>query len=125
MENKLILFNLLILLHTQIFTCNGVPVFESTSLGNKGMEVMVKRSCIGNKGLCLWENVMESEMEMDSEINKRVLLMQPKKYISYQSLKKDFVPCTTPGAPYYNCHQVGNANPYHRGCEMISECRGK
>ncbi|EXB73681.1 hypothetical protein L484_026842 [Morus notabilis] len=79
---------------------------------------MEKRVCSSSKiGDCLTEMEM-----MDSEISRRLLAMQ-KKYISYETLKRDMVPCGRPGAPYYNCH-VGPANPYSRGCEVITGCRG-
>ncbi|KAI3926131.1 hypothetical protein MKW98_028267 [Papaver atlanticum] len=89
---------------------------------------MVKKACIGNRGLCFWEsgyegkrNIEESEeMEMDSEISRRVLMMQ-KKFISYETLKKDVIPCAQPGASYYNCHGH-EANPYNRGCEVTTGC---
>ncbi|KAF5199764.1 Ralf-like [Thalictrum thalictroides] len=88
---------------------------------------MVKKACTGKKGLCFWETKkgMEDdiEMEMDSEINRRVLYQQ-KKYISYETLNREVVPCDRPGAPYYDCHHVGQANPYSRGCEVITRCKG-
>ncbi|XP_039123560.1 protein RALF-like 22 [Dioscorea cayenensis subsp. rotundata] len=64
-------------------------------------------------------------MEMDSEINKRMLYgIEEKRYISYGALKNEAVPCSTPGAPYYNCHGGGSnpANTYSRGCEIITRC---
>ncbi|XP_020227287.1 protein RALF-like 24 [Cajanus cajan] len=76
--------------------------------------VMTKRVCTKSIGECLMES------EMDSESNRRVLAMQ-KKYISYDTLKRDMVPCDRPGASYYNCHAM-RANPYSRGCEVITAC---
>ncbi|KAM0940917.1 putative rapid ALkalinization Factor [Dioscorea sansibarensis] len=73
-------------------------------------------------GSCIWDTE-ELNMEMDSEINKRMLSMTLKKrYISYEALKSNVVPCTRPGAPYYNCHGVSRANPYTRGCGIITRC---
>lgn len=100
---------------------NGVSVLDLNSLKMGEIERMEKRVCSSNKiGDCL--AVMETEMEMDSEINRRVLTMR-KKFISYETLRRDMIPCARAGAPYYNCH-VGPANPYSRGCEVISGCRG-
>lgn len=48
--------------------------------------------------------------------------MMGKRYISYETLKRDLVPCGTPGASYYNCKGKGVANPYNRGCEIITRC---
>ncbi|XP_077252598.1 rapid alkalinization factor-like [Tasmannia lanceolata] len=98
----------------------GLYVFEPNSWKKSEMKVMVKRACNVNMGgECLWEE--EMEIEMDSEINRRLLDSQ-KKYISYESLKKDEVPCSRPGASYYNCHGLSKANPYTRGCEFITGC---
>lgn len=61
-----------------------------------------------------------TDLEMDSETNRRILAVQ-KKFISYETLKRDMVPCGTPGASYYNCNSR-QANPYNRGCEVITMC---
>ncbi|KAJ0988922.1 hypothetical protein J5N97_007278 [Dioscorea zingiberensis] len=67
---------------------------------------------------------MEMEMEMDSEINRRMLWgIEENKYISYGALRGETVPCSTPGAPYYNCHGGSRpVNRYTRGCEVITRC---
>ncbi|KAE8770308.1 protein RALF-like 22 [Hordeum vulgare] len=44
-------------------------------------------------------------------------------YISYSALMRDSVPCSVPGASYYNCHPGAVANPYSRGCSAITQCR--
>ncbi|KAF2288981.1 hypothetical protein GH714_023226 [Hevea brasiliensis] len=87
-----------------------------TSLENTDIDVMVRRGCTQKIGDC------SEEPQMESEISRRVLVMQ-KKYISYETLKRDMVPCTKPGASYYDCH-AAEANPYSRGCEVITRCRG-
>ncbi|PHT98149.1 Protein RALF-like 31 [Capsicum chinense] len=92
--------------------CNGVSVFDLNSVKDCNFDVMGKRGCV--------EKVDQEDM-MDSESNRRVLLMQ-KKYISYETLKRDLVPCNTPGASYYNCRAPGEANTYNRGCEIITRC---
>lgn len=79
---------------------------------------MVRRVCAGKIGEC---PELAAEEEMDSESNRRVLVMR-KRYISYETLKRDLVPCGTPGASYYNCRGNGVANPYNRGCEIITRC---
>ncbi|CAK9178236.1 unnamed protein product [Ilex paraguariensis] len=65
------------------------------------------------------EEMVAEEEEMDSEINRRVLMMQ-KRYISYDTLKRDMIPCNRPGVSYYNCKNAGEANSYNRGCEVIT-----
>ena len=45
-------------------------------------------------------------------------------FISYAALSRDSVPCSLPGASYYNCRPGAEANPYSRGCSTITQCRG-
>ncbi|XP_062104509.1 protein RALF-like 24 [Humulus lupulus] len=112
----ILLYLALILIQTQFSVSNGVTVLDLNSLKMNEIDRMHQRVCSQKKvGDCL------GDLEMDSEINRRVLAMQ-KRYISYETLKRDMIPCGRPGAPYYNCH-VGPANPYSRGCEVISGCR--
>ncbi|ONK77939.1 uncharacterized protein A4U43_C02F12520 [Asparagus officinalis] len=66
---------------------------------------------------CSGENVGEC-LEMSS---KRILWAATtvsgggkKRYISYETLRRDNVPCNRPGMPYYNCHALPKANPYTR-----------
>ncbi|KAL6293491.1 hypothetical protein ACE6H2_001633 [Prunus campanulata] len=106
----------LLLIHTHFSICNGVSAFDLNSLKGSGIDGMVRagRACNQKIGDCL------TEPEMESETSRRVLAMQ-KKYISYETLRRDLVPCGKPGASYYNCHAVA-ANPYNRGCEVITGC---
>ena len=67
------------------------------------------------------ECIGAEEEEMDSEINRRILATT--KYISYQSLKRNSVPCSRRGASYYNCQNGAQANPYSRVCSKIARCR--
>ncbi|XP_020252238.1 rapid alkalinization factor-like [Asparagus officinalis] len=74
---------------------------------------------------CSRENVGEC-LEMSS---KRILWAATavggggkKRYISYEALRRDNVPCNRPGMPYYNCHALPKANPYTRGCSVITGC---
>ncbi|CAM0873151.1 unnamed protein product [Alopecurus aequalis] len=48
----------------------------------------------------------------------------PTQYICYAALRRDSVPCSVPGASYYNCEPGAAANPYTRGCSAITQCRG-
>ncbi|ESW12554.1 hypothetical protein PHAVU_008G122900 [Phaseolus vulgaris] len=63
----------------------------------------------------------ELELEMDSEINRRILASS--NYISYQAIQRGTVPCSLAGASYYNCKPGAEANPYQRGCSAITRCR--
>lgn len=51
-------------------------------------------------------------------------LLPTAEYISYGALMRDSVPCSIPGASYYNCQPGAEANPYTRGCSEITQCRG-
>ncbi|CAL9222087.1 unnamed protein product [Arabidopsis halleri] len=62
----------------------------------------------------------EGEEMMPSEISRRVMMMR-KQYISYETLRRDMVPCQKPGASYYACRS-GQANAYNRGCSVITRC---
>lgn len=74
-------------------------------------------TCRGSIAECMSGN----EFEMDSESNRRILATT--KYISYESLKRNTVPCSRRGASYYNCQPGAEANPYTRGCSAITHCR--
>ncbi|KAK2973615.1 hypothetical protein RJ640_027525 [Escallonia rubra] len=113
-----ILFLSLLFLHTHIKICDGFSFFDLNSPGTYELDLMAKRVCAGKIGECA---AMAEAEEMDSESNRRALLMT-RKYISYETLKRDIVPCGTPGASYYNCKPSGQANPYNRGCEVITRC---
>ncbi|XP_073007438.1 rapid alkalinization factor-like [Typha latifolia] len=83
-------------------------------------EMLVNMGCGGKVGDCL---LLEEGLEMGSEANRRMVLWATeKRYISYESLKGEVVPCTKPGVPYYNCRALPRANPYSRGCEIITAC---
>merc|ERR1712137_1308680 len=45
-----------------------------------------------------------------------------RRYISYDALKKNNVPCSQRGRSYYNCNRNTRANPYNRGCTYITHC---
>ncbi|KAK7280834.1 hypothetical protein RIF29_08355 [Crotalaria pallida] len=114
---------LYVLLHTLFIICNGLSYMDLNLLKHSEVNnVMTRRICTKSIGECLsFAEPMEMEM-MDSESNRRMLAMQ-RRYISYETLKRDMVPCDRAGASYYNCH-ARQANPYNRGCEVITGCRG-
>ncbi|KAJ8449671.1 hypothetical protein Cgig2_001327 [Carnegiea gigantea] len=82
------------------------------------IDAMGTRVCDGNVGSC----AASSEFEVDSEVNRRVLLGVQRKYISYETLKRDLVPCSVPGSSYYSCGASPEANRYSRGCSIITKC---
>ncbi|XP_058096227.1 protein RALF-like 19 [Magnolia sinica] len=110
----------LLILASHVLYCKGARVMDHPpAWKGHDMDVVVKRGGCMVGGDCMWDE--EVEMEMDSDINRRILAVQ-KKYISYDLLKKDEVPCSRPGASYYDCHELGKANPYQRGCTVITGC---
>lgn len=111
----------LLFLNSQMRICGGVSVMGLNPVKGSDFDVMVKRGCGGKSSECTAMAVEEEEVEMDSESNRRVLLMR-RRYISYETLRRDLVPCDTPGASYYNCKGPGKANKYNRGCEIITKC---
>ncbi|XP_038876152.1 uncharacterized protein LOC120068449 [Benincasa hispida] len=44
------------------------------------------------------------------------------RYLSYEALRKNNVPCGHRGRSYYDCNQHQKANPYRRGCTAITGC---
>ncbi|KAI3511581.1 hypothetical protein L1887_18736 [Cichorium endivia] len=104
-----------IFLHSHFRISSGVSILNPNFLESNEIDPMVNRVCSGKIGDCSEDEIMESES------SRRILIME-KKYISYETLKRDLVPCGTPGASYYNCKGKGVANPYNRGCEIITRC---
>ncbi|XP_072950389.1 protein RALF-like 33 [Typha angustifolia] len=96
-------------------------IFASRECSAGKEEVVVKMGCGGRGGKCL-SMEEEMEMEMDSEANRRVLWATRKRYISYDALRGDVVPCSRPGISYYNCRALPRVNTYSRGCEIITDC---
>ncbi|KAE8708756.1 Protein RALF-like 31 [Hibiscus syriacus] len=96
--------------------CDSVSILDlDSALKTSEIDVMAIRVCAEKLEDCL------EEEEMESERNKRVLLMQ-RKYISYETLRRDMVPCANPGSSYYDCNGGHQANRYNRGCEVITRC---
>ncbi|XP_054792459.1 protein RALF-like 19 [Prosopis cineraria] len=62
----------------------------------------------------------EEEMMMESGWSHRSLV--ERRFISYDALKANQVPCGRRGRSYYDCNRRGNANPYRRGCTAITHC---
>ncbi|OMO54818.1 Rapid ALkalinization Factor [Corchorus olitorius] len=85
------------------------------SVGTTGQTAsFCKRGPLGD---CI-EN--EEEVAMESDISRRVL--GGKRFISYDALKQNQIPCNRRGNSYYNCAAPGRANPYNRGCSVITHC---
>ncbi|PRQ28961.1 putative rapid ALkalinization Factor [Rosa chinensis] len=62
----------------------------------------------------------ETEMLLDSEDGRRQLMQG--RFISYEALKKDNIPCGQRGKSYYDCNNRNQVNSYRRGCTYITRC---
>ncbi|PIA35232.1 hypothetical protein AQUCO_03600121v1 [Aquilegia coerulea] len=76
------------------------------------------KTCNGLVGECIDQ---DEEMMIDSEMVRRSL--RARRFISYDALKKNNVPCGTRGASYYRCGQASRINPYRRSCSRITFCQ--
>ncbi|XP_047937595.1 rapid alkalinization factor-like [Salvia hispanica] len=79
----------------------------------------VRSGCRGRVAECVVNE--EDEFELDSESSRRIL--RATRYISYDALRRNSIPCSRRGASYYNCRPGAQANPYTRGCSAITRCR--
>ncbi|KAL8109348.1 protein RALF-like 33 [Apium graveolens] len=104
----------LFLIHIMIIQASGS---QQNSIG----WMPTRSGCRGTVAECLSGGEEDSEFELDSESNRRILATS--NYISYGALQRNNVPCSQRGASYYNCKQGAQANPYNRGCSAISRCR--
>ncbi|URE15759.1 Rapid ALkalinization Factor (RALF) [Musa troglodytarum] len=78
-------------------------------------------TCDGLAGECVDE---DDEPDMEPEDARRFLYRAHgrQRFISYGALSRDRVPCNRRGHSYYNCRRSGRANPYRRGCSVITRC---
>ncbi|KAL1197190.1 Protein RALF-like 24 [Cardamine amara subsp. amara] len=103
-----LLYLSLLCLQTHLSISVTVPI---SSVNGEIDAMLARNSVIGEE---------EGEEMMPSEISRRVMMMR-KQYISYETLRRDMVPCQKPGASYYACRS-GQANSYNRGCNIITRC---
>ncbi|CAA7034481.1 unnamed protein product [Microthlaspi erraticum] len=96
------------------------PPMETECRGSIA-ECSVSASIGDEGGDLFYGGEMGAEFEMDSEISRRILATT--RYISYGALRRNSIPCSRRGASYYNCRRGAQANPYSRGCSVITRCR--
>ncbi|XP_030463863.1 protein RALF-like 24 [Syzygium oleosum] len=91
----------LLFILTHLATCNGASILGLSSLRSSGLDLLLERSSCSEAAI--GECVTEPEMEW--ETGRRALAAQQSnaKYISYETLRRNAVPCQRPGASYYNC----------------------
>nr|XP_009623267.1 protein RALF-like 22 [Nicotiana tomentosiformis]XP_016459104.1 PREDICTED: protein RALF-like 22 [Nicotiana tabacum] len=74
----------------------------------------------GHIGESLFE---DEEMMMPSESARRTLWSSYReRYISYQAMRRNSIPCNRRGQSYYQCTRMQRIRPYRRGCLQITRC---
>ncbi|XP_074558931.1 protein RALF-like 19 [Curcuma longa] len=118
---------LLLLLLAAAATASVVASVDSgVGLARIG-DAAATRTCDALTGECGEEEEGDDEMDVEGEEDTRRFLYglarggRPK-FISYAALKRNRVPCDRRGNSYYNCQRSGRANPYRRGCTIITHC---
>ncbi|WVZ72718.1 hypothetical protein U9M48_021135 [Paspalum notatum var. saurae] len=87
-----------------------------------------QKQCSGAVGECGVDEAEELGLAgggVPKDLVRRTLAQrQPRnRYISYAALRADQVPCNRRGRSYYsNCESQQAANPYRRGCSVITRC---
>jgi len=86
-----------------------------------------KKQCSGAVGECGVDEAEELGLSgggADEALRRTLAQRQPQnRYISYAALRADQVPCNQRGRSYYsNCGSQKAANPYRRGCSVITRC---
>ncbi|PRQ24688.1 putative rapid ALkalinization Factor [Rosa chinensis] len=113
---------------TMIADSSSNPNHFSTDMRKVGAVPAPKRrdnnnfsSCNGFFGDC-HSYSDEDFMTSERRRTRRRHLYEARRYISYRALLKDRVPCGQRGSSYYNCGISRQANPYRRGCSVITHC---
>ncbi|KAL6504997.1 hypothetical protein OROGR_024814 [Orobanche gracilis] len=80
-------------------------------------------TCQGSIAECMADGT--GEIDMDSEVSRRMLATHGKDYVSYGALDPGGIPCSRHGSSYYNCDpkSKGAVNPYIRKCSAVTKCR--
>ncbi|RLN24755.1 protein RALF-like 33 [Panicum miliaceum] len=108
--------------------CLAVPASAGVpDMGGLDALAAGKKQCSGAVGECGVDEAEELGLSGGgaSEALRRTLAQrQPtNRYISYAALRADQVPCNQRGRSYYsNCGSQKAANPYRRGCSVITRC---
>ncbi|KAG0498925.1 hypothetical protein HPP92_003616 [Vanilla planifolia] len=71
---------------------------------------------------CGSDDEIDDAEEGEDGGGRRVLVARRRRYLSYDMMKRNQVPCNHRGVSYYNCNHRGRANPYRRGCSYITRC---
>ncbi|KAE9599878.1 putative rapid ALkalinization Factor [Lupinus albus] len=110
--------NLLFIIFCAMTLANMVVSKQFSSFPHGTLDTTTPKICNGLLGECLHEE----EMSMESALMIKRRIIETKRYISYDALEKDNPPCNNRGQSYYGCGRSEQANPYYRGCSVITHC---
>lgn len=104
----------------------GLAVAVATAMAMADIEAVTGDDYEEMKEEWVGEQVGEDEeemmMTMEETMEMRRRRLAQSRYIGYDALKADSVPCGRRGRSYYDCNRRGRANPYTRGCSAITRC---
>ncbi|PAN32792.1 hypothetical protein GQ55_5G518400 [Panicum hallii var. hallii] len=108
--------------------CLAVPASAGVpDMGGLDALAAGKKQCSGAVGECGVDEAEELGLSgggAGEALRRTLAQRQPtNRYISYAALRADQVPCNQRGRSYYsNCGSQKAANPYRRGCSVITRC---
>ncbi|XP_020088332.1 protein RALF-like 19 [Ananas comosus] len=122
----LLLAVLLLLLLSVACAAHSAPLDADWGLARLDFEDdELTQACDGTVGECADKDDEDGSAEAEYVDTRRGLAAAypgRTRFISYGALMKNRVPCSRRGQSYYNCRRRRRANPYHRGCSIITRC---
>ncbi|CAI0407498.1 unnamed protein product [Linum tenue] len=94
-----------------------------SSCDGEAREGTTLATCDAMEGHCF--NADRDDSMMDMESHDRLLWeMGPERqrYITYEALRANSIPCGWRGNSYYDCDAHKRVNPYRRGCTAATRC---
>ncbi|XP_073003276.1 probable hexosyltransferase MUCI70 [Typha latifolia] len=110
---------LLLLFFIAFFAASSVTADLHWGLTSFDIHEAASPVCNGLSGECAADDLDEANIL--PEVTRRGLSSRTR-FISYDALKRDRVPCGRRGTSYYNCNNRRRINPYRRGCSAITRC---
>ncbi|CAL1398000.1 unnamed protein product [Linum trigynum] len=115
---------ILLVLAVAMIAAESISPSPSGGLISSNDTGMSLATCEGMDGHC-FEVDADFMMDMDSPSQTRLLRqMGPgrQRYITYQALRANSIPCGWRGNSYYDCDAHKRVNPYRRGCTAATRC---
>ncbi|CAL1372795.1 unnamed protein product [Linum trigynum] len=91
-------------------------------IGHSNEAGMSMATCDAMEGHCF---NADTDFMMDMESHDRLLWQVGsgrQRYITYQALRANSIPCGWRGNSYYDCDAHKRVNPYRRGCTAATRC---